>query len=77
MMKRLLCTTTKSDGDGRDKEKPTEESFPQVDRYLVIIGGMENDYSRRQQKVRLREVCAARSAVPRKLKWASTPIIFD
>ena len=27
--------------------------------------------------MRLCEVCAAASAIPRKLKWASTPIIFD
>ena len=27
--------------------------------------------------VRLREVCASTSSIPRKLKWASTPIIFD
>ena len=85
MMKCLLRRTAKSDGDGRDKppdadqdkEKPVEGSFPKVDRCLVIIGGLEDDCSRRQQKVRLREVCAAASAIPRKLKWASTPIIFD
>ena len=44
-----------------------------MDRCLVIIGGLEDDCSRRQQKVRLRKV----SAVPRKLKWASMPITFD
>ena len=27
--------------------------------------------------MRLCEVCAAASAIPRKLKWASTAIIFD
>ena len=48
-----------------------------MDRCLVIIGGLEDDCSRRQQKVRLREVCAAASSIPRKMKWASTPIIFD
>jgi len=48
-----------------------------VDRCLVIIGGLEDDCARRQQKVRLHEVCSAGSVVPRKLKWVSTPIIFD
>jgi len=70
-MKRLLRRIAKSDGDGgdkqppldQDKEKPAEESFPQVDRCLVIIGGLEDDCSRRQQKVRLSEVCAAGSAI--------------
>ena len=85
MMKRLLRRIAKSNGDGRDKqpdadqdkEKLAEGSFPEVDRCLVIIGGLEDDCSRRQQKVRLREVCATASAIPRKLKWASTPIVFD
>jgi hypothetical protein len=84
-MKCLLRRTAKSDGDGRDKqpdadqdkEKLAEGSFSEVDQCLVIIGGLEDDCSRRQQKVRLRKVCAAASAIPRKLKWASTPIIFD
>ena len=48
-----------------------------MNRCLVIIGDLEDDCSKRQQKVRLREVCAAASAIPKKLKWASTPIIFD
>ena len=52
------------DGDGRDKmpdadldrAKPTDGEFPDVDRCLVIIGGLEDECSRRLQKVRLREV---------------------
>ena len=59
MMKRLLHRTAKTDGDGRDKqpdtdqdkEKPTEGAFPDVNRCLVIIGGLEDKCSRRQQKV--------------------------
>ena len=85
MMKRLLRRTAKTDGDGRDKQsdtdqdkgKPTEGEFLDLDRCLVIIGGLEDECSRRLQKVRLREVCATTSSIPRKLKWASTPIIFD
>ena len=56
MMKHLLHRMAMSDGDGRDKqpaadqdkERPTEEEFPQVDRCLVINDGLEDDYSRRQ-----------------------------
>ena len=85
MMKLLLRRTAKTDGDdrdkrpdaGQDKEKPAEGEFPDVDRCLVIIGGLEDECSRRLQKVRLREVCASASSIPRRLKWASTPIIFD
>jgi len=76
MMKRLLRRTAKTDGDGRDKRpdadlergKPADGEFPDVDRCLVIIGGLEDECSRRLQKVRLREVCAAASSIPRKLK---------
>ena len=62
-MKRLLRRTVKTDGDGRnkrpdanqDKEKPVEGAFPDVNRCLVIIGGREDECSRRLQKVRLCE----------------------
>jgi hypothetical protein len=51
MMKRLLRRIARSDGDGRDKqpdadqgkEKPAKGSFPEVDRCLVIISGVEDD----------------------------------
>ena len=74
MMKHLLRRTAKSDGDGRDKqptadqgkEKPTKGAFPDVNWCLVIIDGLEDECSRRLQKVRLREVCAAVSSIPRK-----------
>ena len=82
---RLLCKIVKPGGDGRNKQPPTdqekqklaEDPFPEVDRCLIIIGGLEDDCSKRQQKVQLWEVCSIGSAVTRKLKWASTPIIFD
>ena len=55
MMKRLLRRTAKTDGDGRDKwsdtdqdkEKPAEGEFLDVDRCMVIIGGLEDECSRR------------------------------
>ena len=47
----MVMAATSSLPPNQDKEKPAEESFPQVDRCLVIIGGLEDDYSKRQQKV--------------------------
>ena len=54
MMKRLLRRTAKSDEDGRDKQpdadqdkvKLAEGSFPEVNRCLVTIGGLEDECSR-------------------------------
>ena len=54
MMKRLLRRTAKTDGDDRDKRpdasqekgKPAEGEFPDVDRRMVIIGGLEDECSR-------------------------------
>ena len=59
MMKRLLRRTAKTDGDGRDKrpdtdqdkEKPAEGEFPDVDKCMMINGGLEDECSRRLQKV--------------------------
>ena len=72
MMKRLLRRTAKTDGDGRDKrpdadqdkEMPAERAFSDVNQCLVIIDSLEDECSRRLQKVRLREVCAAVSSIP-------------
>jgi len=55
LMKRLLRRAGRNWNDGRDKrppvdqekEKPAEEKFPVVDRCLVIIGGLEDDCSKR------------------------------
>ena len=44
---------------------------------MSVNSGLEDECSKRLQKVRLSEVCATASSIPRKLKWASTPIIFD
>ena len=74
MMKHLLRRTAKTDGDGHDKRpdadqdkgKPAEGEFSDADLCLVIIGGLEDECSRRLQKVRLREVCDAASSILRK-----------
>ena len=55
MMKRLLRRTAKTDSDGhdkrpdtdQDKEKPAEGAFSDVNQCLVIIGGLEDECSRR------------------------------
>ena len=55
LMRRLLQKIGKTGGNGsdkrppadQDKEKLAEEPFPMVDRCLVIIGGLEDDCSRR------------------------------
>ena len=55
MMKRLLRRTATTDGDGHDKRpdadqdrgKPADGEFPDVDRCLVIIGGLEDECSSR------------------------------
>ena len=44
---------------------------------MSVNSGLEDECYRRLQKVRFSEVRAAASSIPRKLKWASTPIIFD
>ena len=54
MMKRLLRRTAKTDDDScdkrpnadQDKGKPAEGEFPNMDRCLVIIGGLEDECSR-------------------------------
>ena len=55
LMKRLLRRTGRNGNEGRDKrppvdqekEKPVEEKSPVVNRCLVIIGGLEDDCSKR------------------------------
>jgi hypothetical protein len=50
LMKRLLRLAGRNGNDGRDKRPPVDqekEKFPVVDRCLVIIGGLEDDCSKR------------------------------
>ena len=59
MMKHLLRREAKTDGNDRDKrpdagqekEKLAKGEFPDVDRCMVIIGGLEDECSWRLQKV--------------------------
>jgi hypothetical protein len=43
----------------------------------MIFGGPEDDCTKRQHKVHLQEVCAAKSSVSKFLCWSSTLITFD
>ena len=43
----------------------------------MIFGGSNAICSKRQHKVRYREACAAKTAVPSFLSWSESPITFD
>ena len=43
----------------------------------MIFGGSEFVHSKRQHKVRYREACAVKSAIPSFLSWSDSLITFD
>ena len=43
----------------------------------MIFGGSDAIYSKRQHKVRYREACVAKMAIPSFLSWLESPITFD
>ena len=53
------------------------DSFPDPEECIMIFGGSDAIYSKRQHKVRYREACAAETAVPSFLSWSESPITFD
>ena len=55
--------------DGDDFSNPKE--------CLMIFGGSDAIYSKRQHKVRYREACIAEMAVPSFLSWSESPITFN
>ena len=55
------------DGDG----------FPDPEECLMIFGGSDAIYSKRQHKVCYREACVAKTAIPSFLSWSESPITFD
>ena len=59
--------TADKDGDG----------FPDPKECIVMFGGSDVIYSKRQHKVRYREACFAETAVPSFLSWSESPITFD
>jgi hypothetical protein len=85
LLKRMLRQPSRRKGGDRDKEVPKEQgvtpkdenTFPNPNGYLMIFGCPEDDCTKHQHKVHLREVCAAKSSIPKFLRWSSTPITFD
>ena len=57
-------------GKGRD-------GFPDLEECIMIFGGSNAIWSKRQHKVRYREACTAEMAVPSFLSWSKSPITFD
>jgi len=55
------------DGDG----------FPDPEECIMIFGGSDATYSKRQHKVRYREACVAETAIPTFLRWLESLIIFN
>ena len=55
------------DGDG----------FLDPEECLMIFGGSDAIYSKRQQKVRYREACVAKMVIPSFLSWSESLITFD
>ena len=43
----------------------------------MIFGGSDAIHSKLQHKVRYREACAAKSAIPSFLSWSNSSITFD
>jgi hypothetical protein len=81
----MLGQPNKRKGGNRDKEAPKVQGalpkdrsgFADPDGCLMIFGGPKDDCTKREHKVRLREVCATGNAVLKFLRWSSTPITFD
>ena len=53
------------------------DNFPDPKECLMIFGGSDVIYSKRQHKVSYREACIAETAVPTFLRWSESPIAFD
>ena len=57
---------------GKDRD-----SFPNPEECIMIFGGSNAIYSKRQRKVRYREASIAETAVLTFLRWSESPITFD
>ena len=54
-----------------------EDGFPDADECIVIFGGSDVIWSKRQHKVCYREACTAEMAVPSFLSLSESPITFN
>ena len=61
----------KGDVAGKDGD-----DFPNPEECLMIFGGSDAIYSKRQQKVCYREASIAETVVPSFLSWLESPITF-
>jgi hypothetical protein len=85
LLKRMLGQLSKRKGGDRDKKALKDQGvapkdgsgFPDLDGYLMMFGGLKDDCTKHQHKVRHRDACAAGNAVPKFLHWSSTPITSD
>ena len=59
--------TAGKDGDG----------FPDAEECIMIFGGSDVIWFKRQHKVCYREACAAETAIPSFLSWSESSITFD
>ena len=53
------------------------DNFPDADECIMIYGGSDAVWTKRQHKVRYREACVAESAIPSFLSWSESPITYD
>ena len=53
------------------------DDFLDLEECLMIFGGSDAIYSKRQHKVRYREACVTETAVPSFLSWSESLITFD
>ena len=53
------------------------DSFPDPEECIMIFGGSNAIYFKRQHKVRYREACVVEMAVPTFLHLSESPITFD
>ena len=61
-------------GGAADKDG---DGFPDPKECIMIFGGSNSIFSKRQHKVRYREAWVAEMAVPSFLCWSESPITFD
>ena len=70
--KGMEATTKKGHVAGKDGD-----GFPDPKECIMIFGGSNAIYSKRQHKVRYRKACVAKMVVPSFLHWLESLITFD
>ena len=57
---------------GKDRD-----GFPDPKECIMIFGGSDAVWTKRQHKVRYREACTTESAIPSFLSWSESLITYD